>query len=227
MNKLTITNLKLNFKNLKNLVYLVYKNKSPIRIFHNIFLESINISGNVIDLGSGYHSSYYSFLKTENTKITFADEKESDKKNFIKVDLEKKLEIGDEKYDNVILFNVLEHIVEYKHLLKEINRILKTGGKLELFVPFMHMYHQDPKDIFRPTHEYLEILLTQAGFKSKIYLIGVGPFAVCSEIILKYIKFKFLKIPLLIFFILIDKLIKIFSKDFGKYYNGIHCTCLK
>ena len=61
MNKLTITNLKLNFKNLKNLVYLVYKNKSPIRIFHNIFLESINISGNVIDLGSGYHSSYYSF----------------------------------------------------------------------------------------------------------------------------------------------------------------------
>ena len=37
--------------------------------------------------------------------------------------------------------------------------------------------------------EYLEILLTQAGFKSKIYLIGVGAFAVCSEIILKYIKF--------------------------------------
>ena len=227
MNKLTTTNFKFNLNNLKNLAYLVYKNKSPIRIFHNIFLQSINISGNVIDLGSGYHSSYYSFLKTENAKITFADEKDSDKKNFIKVDLEKKLEIDDEKYDNVILFNVLEHIVEYKSLLKEINRILKTGGKLELFVPFMHMYHPDPKDIFRPTHEYLEILLTQAGFKSEIYLIGAGPFAVCSEIILKYIKFKFLKVPLLIFFILIDKLIKIFSKDFSKYYNGIHCTCKK
>ena len=227
MDNLIITKFKLNLKNIKNIIFLIFKNKSPIRIFHNIFLQDIKINGKVIDLGSGQHSSYYKFLDSSNTEITYADNQISDKKKFIKLDFEKKLELPDEKYDTVILFNVLEHILEYKGFLREIHRILKKDGKLELFVPFMHMYHPDPKDIFRPTHQYLDILFIELGFNAKIYLIGVGPFAVCSEIILKYVKIKLLKIPLLLIFILIDKFIKIFSKDFTKYYNGIHCSCKK
>ena len=227
MNNLIVTKFIFNLKNIKNLISLIFKNKSPIRIFHNIFLQNIKINGKVIDLGSGQHNSYYKFLDLKNSEITLADNNDSEKKNFIKLDLEKKLDIPSEKYDTVILFNVLEHIVEYKVLLKEIHRILKKEGKLELFVPFMHMYHPDPKDIFRPTHQYLDILFKELGFEVKIYLIGVGPFAVFSEIILKYVKIRLLKIPLLIIFILLDRFIKIFSKDFSKYYNGIHCSCKK
>ena len=227
MNNLIVTKFTFNFRNIKNLISLIFKNKSPIRIFHNIFLQNIKINGKVIDLGSGQHNSYYKFLESKNSEITFADNNDSEKKNFIKLDLEKKLDIPSEKYDTVILFNVLEHIVEYKVLLKEIHRILKKDGKLELFVPFMHMYHADPKDIFRPTHQYLDILFKELGFDAKIYLIGVGPFAVFSEIILKYVKIRLLKIPFLIIFILLDRFIKIFSKDFSKYYNGIHCSCKK
>lgn len=227
MNNFIETSYKLNLKGLKNLIQLTYKNKSPIRIFHNNFLSNININGKVIDIGSGNHNSYFNNLKLDNTEIFYADGVVSDKPNFIKVDLEKNLNIKSESFENVILFNVLEHIVNHKNLIKEIHRITKKNGKLELFVPFMHMYHPDPKDIFRPTHEYLEMILKDVGFETKTYLIGVGPFSVCSEILLKYVKIKFLKIFFFIIFLLLDKFIRLFSKDFNKYYNGIHCSCKK
>ena len=86
----------------------------------------------------------------------FADQEKVIKDNYYIVDLEKNIDLPDNSFDTVILFNVLEHIKNYKNLLSEINRILKKDGKLELFVPFMHRYHEDPKDIFRPTHFYLD-----------------------------------------------------------------------
>ena len=220
-------NFPINFKSFLHLIKLIYKNKSPIRIFHNYFLKNIFIEGKTIDLGCGNHSSYLNFLKKRNTEFFFADKDQKIQKNYYQVDLEKKLSIKDEVFDTVLFFNVLEHLYNYKNILNEINRILKKNGKLELFVPFMHRYHEDPKDVFRPTHAYLKKLLNEAGFEVKIYLIGVGPLSVCSEILLKYAKFKFLKVLLLIIFILLDKIIKIFSKDHNSFYSGIHCTCEK
>jgi SAM-dependent methyltransferase len=228
MNNFKVVNFNLNFLGIKDIFKLIYKNKSPLRIFHNNFIKNVELKGKVIDLGSGTHNSYLDFIKKKNiSTIYFADNKDINKPNFVKLDLEKNLEINDNEYDTVILFNVLEHISEYKNLLKEIFRILKKGGKLEIFVPFMHMYHEDPKDVMRPTHEYLSTLLTQVGFKNEVFLIGAGPFSVISEILLKYVKFKFLKILLLIFFLIIDKIVKRFSKDYYKFYNGTHCSSVK
>ena len=228
MNDFKVVNYNLNILGLKDIVKLIYKNKSPLRIFHNNFIRTIELNGKVIDLGSGTHNSYLDFIKKNKVScIYFADNKELTKQNFVKVDLEKNLRINDNEYDTVILFNVLEHIFEYKNLLNEIFRILKKGGKLEIFVPFMYMYHKDPNDIMRPTHEYLTTLLSQAGFKTNVFLIGAGPFSVISEILLKYAKFKFIKVFLLVIFLTIDKVIKRFSKDYNRYYNGTHCTCTK
>ena len=220
-------NYPINFRSIAHLIKLIFKNKSPIRIFHNFFLIDIEIKGKTIDLGSGNHSSYLNYLINHSDKIFFADKVNKELENHYKVDLEKKLEFDNDEFDTVILFNVLEHIVDYKHLINEIFRITKKKGKLEIFVPFMHRYHPDPSDIFRPTHFYLHKLLSEAGFNVKTNLIGVGPLSVFSEIILKYFKFKILKIIFLIIFLSLDKLIKIFSKDYNTYYNGIHCSCIK
>ena len=220
-------NFPVNFKSFIHLIKLIYKNKSPIRIFHNYFLKNILIEGKTIDLGCGNHSSYLNFLKKRNIEIFFADKDQKNQKNYYQVDLEKKLSIKDEVFDTVLFFNVLEHLYNYKNIISEINRILKKNGKLELFVPFMHSYHEDPKDVFRPTHTYLKKLLNEAGFEVKIFLIGVGPLSVCSEILFKYAKFKFIKVLLVTIFILLDKIIKVFSKDYNTFYSGIHCTCEK
>ena len=91
----------------------------------------------------------------------------------------------------------------------------------------MHRYHEDPEDCFRPTHKHLTKLLENCSFEVKTEVIGVGPFTVFSEMILKYFKFTLIKMTILILFILIDKLIKLFSKDFNTFYLGTHCSCIK
>ena len=204
------------------------KNHSPIRLIHNYFLNNIEIKGLTIDFGSetekNSNMSYMDHIKHDSATIKKANLlKEVD----IKIDLEKKLDQKNDSYDSVILFNTLEHIENYHNLISEIHRILKINGKLEIFVPFMVGYHPDPKDIFRPTHFYLEKILSDLNFKTNIYLIGVGPFMVCFQIICKYLKFTVFKLPLFIFFYLIDRFISYFSKDFWKYYCGTHISCKK
>lgn len=221
------TSFPISFESIKHLCGQIYKNKSPIRLFHNYFLKGIKIKGKVIDLGSGNHSSYLNFLQKEDVNIFYADINESENDKHFKVDLEKKLNFEDYEFDEVILFNVLEHIENHKYLLKEIYRIIKKNGKLELFVPFMFRYHEDPKDYFRPTHHYLTRILEKEGFEVETYLIGVGPIKVISEILLRYLKFNFLRSIVLILLLFFDKFINFFSKDFKNYYCGIHCSCKK
>jgi len=225
--KLNFVNFPISFSSIKHSCKLLIKNKSPIRIFHNYFLKKIKLKGYTIDLGCGTHSSYFNFMKNKSTKVFFADKYKNKNKNHFQIDLEKKLKFKNNKFDNVILFNVLEHVTNYELLINEIFRITKKNGKLELFVPFMHRYHPDPEDIFRPTHFYLNSILKKAGFKVEIFLIGVGPCAVVSEILIKYFKFKIFKIFFFQLFLILNLLIKLFSKDYYSYYNGIHCTCIK
>ena len=227
-NKINYFNLKINFDNIFQIIKLIFKKKSPIRIFHNIFLKDIETNGITIDLGSGKHSSYLNYLNKKHNKIYFADKIYRNDNDLINVDLEKKLNITDEKFDTVLLFNVLEHINNYKNLIIEISRITKKNGNVEIFVPFMHRYHEDPEDIMRPTHKYLEKIILKSGLKiEKITVIGAGPLSVVSEIVLKYFKFSLLKIPIFFILIIIDKIIKYFSKDFNTYYLGVHCSCKK
>ena len=180
--------LTLNIDFIKHAFNQINNNKTPIRIFHNYFLKNIEISEKTIDIGSGQHSSYLNFLKKKNVNLFFSDKFHKKEENFIEVDLENDLKINDHTYDTVIMFNVLEHIENYENLISEVFRILKPGGKLEIFVPFMHRYHEDPKDVFRPTHSYLNKCLEKNKFKVNTCLIGIGPFAVISEILLKYFK---------------------------------------
>ena len=219
--------LPLNFNFLKHVFHQINLGKTPIRIFHNYFLKGVNISGKTIDIGSGKHSSYFKFMQSNKTQIFYADKFQSKEENFIKVDLEQKMPIEDQTFDTVLLFNVLEHVKNYNNLLKEINRILKPGGKFEIFVPFMHRYHEDPEDYLRPTHTYLFEILKNNNFKVSTNVIGVGPFTVISEILIKYFKFKIFKFPILIIFLILDKIMKLFSKDFNTFYLGVHCSCTK
>ncbi len=227
-NKTKYFNLQINLKNIKHIIQLFLKKKSPIRIFHNIFLQNVETKGIAIDLGSGKHSSYLNFIKTNHNKIFFADKIYDKSEGIINIDLEKKLNLSDGEFDSVLLFNVLEHIENYKSLIFEISRITKKDGNVEIFVPFMHRYHEDPKDYVRITHKYLEKIILESGLKlDQTVLIGVGPLSVTSEIILKYLKFNFLKIPFFLILMSLEKIIKYFSKDYNSYYLGVHCSCKK
>ena len=216
----------LSYNFLKHLYLSFKKNHSPVRLIHNYFLMEKKIQGTTIDLGAGEGSntSYYEFLDCKDAKIERSDFfKSSD----VKIDLENKLDLEDQCCDNVILFNTLEHIENYKNLLSEIKRILRTNGKLEIFVPFLVAYHPDPKDFFRPTHFYLEKLLTAENFAIETNLIGVGAFITAYQNIYRYLKLPVLKTFFFIFFDIFNKILQHLSKDHWKYYCGIHITCIK
>lgn len=219
----------INFKSIIHAYSELRKGRSILRLIHNFFLKNILINGKTLDIGSkGYYSAYEFMKKNNECNVVFLDNYSSDgKTNLIKMNLEEKLSIENNIYDTVILFNVIEHIENYKQLVAETNRILKNNGKLELFVPFLFRYHEDPKDYVRLTHYYLKKILEKNNFKVDLVLIGSGPFTVCIEIIHKYLFFTSVKTLFFILCIYIDKLIFIIKKRLFENYLGIHCSCFK
>jgi SAM-dependent methyltransferase len=66
--------------------------------------------------------------------------------------------------DIVFLFEVLEHIASDGQALREIHRVLRTGGKIYASVPFVYPVHDAPYDYRRYTIHGLRLLLDEAGF---------------------------------------------------------------
>jgi len=159
--------------------------KSLNRTLQNDYFRNIEIYGEVIDLGSKSGiSSYYSFLKNRANKITFCDYY-YESKNVIKIDLERKFPIDDNKYDVIILNNTLEHLFKYDNCMKESYRILKDNGMLIGVVPFLHKIHLDPDDFFRYSESALNNIFKKAGFKKiKIDALTLGPFTSALSIIM-------------------------------------------
>jgi SAM-dependent methyltransferase len=219
----------INFKSVIHAYSELSKGRSILRLSHNFFLKNIIINAKTLDIGSkGYYSAYEFMKKDNNCDVVFLDNYSADSnKNLIKMNLEEKLLIENKIYDTVILFNVIEHIENYKQLIAETNRILKNNGKLELFVPFLFRYHEDPKDYVRLTHYYLKKILEKNNFKTDLTLIGPGPFTVCMEIISKYLFFTAIKTIFFIAFTYLDRLIFFIKKNISENYLGIHCSCYK
>jgi SAM-dependent methyltransferase len=70
----------------------------------------------------------------------------------------------DQKFNGVICNQVLEHVFTPDGFLSEIRRVLKTGGKLLLTVPFVWDEHEQPWDYARYSSFGLKSLLERNGF---------------------------------------------------------------
>ena len=62
---------------------------------------------------------------------------------------------------------VLEHLQKPVEALEEAYRLLKSGGKLVISMPFLYGVHADPQDFQRWTDEKLKIELEKVGFEVK------------------------------------------------------------
>ena len=78
--------------------------------------------------------------------------------------------IEDEKIDFIINIAILEHVDKANAAVREMFRILKPGGELFCFVPFIQPFHGAPQDFHRWTILGMEKLFS----KFEIIEIGIG-----------------------------------------------------
>jgi SAM-dependent methyltransferase len=139
----------------------ILQGKSVIRATLDLELKKEFLKGRILDLGSGGGDYYSNFIpREESSSYELLDIKKGAAVNF-ETDV---LPYADGTFDTVIFLNVLEHIFNYAHILKEIKRLKKTEGVLIGYVPFLMWYHPDHSDYFRYTHETLDRILGEAGF---------------------------------------------------------------
>lgn len=136
---------------------------NPYRKGFNEWIKSkakeINSNAKVLEIG-GNKVSYKHYFKTTDFLCT---DIEHGKGIDSIVDVQK-IKYGSEKFDVVLCFNVLEHVLEPIDALREMHRVLKKGGILLMSVPFTGIIHDEPHDYYRYTHYFFEKKLV--GYKS-------------------------------------------------------------
>lgn len=150
----------------------LYEGQSYARILMNNALRSIPLSGHVVDVGGARNPDYFHYIRVApGTTIEPVDGL------LQQIDFETdRLPQSDASVDAVLMCNILEHIYNHQHVLREGRRILKAGGTLVGFVPFWVGYHPDPHDFFRYTDEALKRMLAEAGFRTVVVeRVGRGP----------------------------------------------------
>lgn len=219
---------------LTHLVKSVWKKYSLLRTYENDFVRHLKLSGLGIDLGAkSRDAKYYEYLNMDYvSRMEFVDYFHSGD-GVIKIDLENDFPIEDDKYDFVLSFNVTEHIYNYDKFISESIRILKEGGTIHGFVPFMVRFHPDPNDYFRFTGQALEKMLENTGIEHVIIKpIAYGPFKVAFSQIGHVIRIRVLRFILYMTGILMDKLFSIVSsgsKNYAMayYFSGVKCRRIK
>lgn len=196
-----------------NYFNLIFSNKSILRIFQLEIFKKFKIDGDIIEFGASEKiEKNFCNKNFKNAKITYSNLNSSDKK-FINIDLQKNFFLKT-KYDYIIIFNVLEHLLDPNLALKNLSSICKKNGKIIGSTPFIFRVHGAPNDYSRFTKDHLIELLKSNNFKNiEIIELGTGPFLACISLLRSYLKYLPILYQLLILLSLVfDKLIKLFIR---------------
>jgi SAM-dependent methyltransferase len=186
------------------------RGKSVTRAFLDYKLRTLSLTGAVLDLGAGKNDMYSKFIPSQ-PGSTYSS---LDQKLGSSIDFETDaLPYKDGSFDTILLLNVLEHIYNHGHLLREIRRIKRVNGELIGFVPFLMWYHPDPHDFFRYTHESLTHTLANEGYRDiKVDVVSNGPYTAAFQMIYPTLP-RFLRAPLFALFYVADHVFRRLRKN--------------
>ena len=202
-------------KNHLNFFKLILQNNSLLRTLQIFECLNIALYGISLEFGATNikNKTFSNFVKGK-SKFHYSNKISNKKLKIFYSDLTRKLNIPSKKYNNVLFFNILEHLQEYKLAFSEIYRIIKKRGFFIGSVPFIYQIHAAPNDYFRFSKQFLELNLKKYKFKQvKVKALGFGPFIASYSLLYPYFKYLPLlsQICLLLAYIL-DSLIQLFVK---------------
>ena len=209
--KIIITKINLTNVDILNANYFVLKEIKKYLIFNYKQLGS-----SVLDFGCG-DSPYYEYLKSIN--YTGVDLKlNHQKKNLIKIEINKPLPFKDSKFDSIISTQVIYQVRELDKLIIDFHRVLKTNGVILVTVPFMWFEIYENSQINRRfSKNELEEVFKKGGFKLVNFKpLNVGLEGLCILFLknlekkLNAIKIRVLRVPLRMLFNLIINLFLFF-----------------
>eukprot|EP01136_Pigoraptor_vietnamica_P003979 Opistho-1_new@33884 len=139
-------------------------------LYNKISLYSRELNGRLMDFGCG--SKPYQSLFTNVTEyvgLDYAGEGHSHEQESIDVYYDgKTIPFENESFDAVLSSEVFEHLFALQHLLPEIARVTKKGGKLLITCPFVWEEHEIPVDYARYTRFALKDMLEENGFEIEV-----------------------------------------------------------
>lgn len=139
-------------------------------LIRSIEAISHHVKGRVMDLGCGSKPYRNLFSCDEYIGVDFENPGHPHLNEQIDVFYDgKNLPFENESFDVVFCSEVFEHVFNLPELLKEINRVLKRGGKLIFTCPFAFPEHEQPNDFARYTSFAIADLMTNNGYSIDTY----------------------------------------------------------
>lgn len=127
--------------------------------------DSVPSGSLVLDAGAGDCRYRVHFARHDYESADFAAVDKDYSGNLTYVCDLREIPVEDQRYDLVLLTQVLEHIPEPGRVLGELRRVLKPGGAIWLSAPLFYPEHEQPYDFFRYTQFGHRFLLEGAGFE--------------------------------------------------------------
>jgi len=199
----------------------VSKGYSPCKIYQIEEFKKLKLKKKIIEFGTNYYEeSFTKLIRNRSKQIFFSNIKKNNNKNYIQINLEKKNKIN-KKFENAIVFNVLEHVYDNGNALDQIKKILKKDGIIYISTPFIYRYHKATEDYNRYTIPYFEKILKEKNFKIiEKKNLGEGPFIASYSLLHDYLKrIPLISYPIVIICYLFDKILSLFhKKNIKKFY---------
>lgn len=135
-------------------------------LYRSICANSHELTGNLMDFGCG-SKPYQNLFKVDRyVGVDYYNEGHPHENEQIDVFYDgKQLPFADAVFDSVLCSEVFEHVFNIDPVLKEINRVVKKGGKILITCPFVWNEHETPHDYARYTRFALQDMLERNGFE--------------------------------------------------------------
>jgi SAM-dependent methyltransferase len=181
--------------------------KQPNYLIRNRLLQAIErlapeLKGRMMDFGCGQKPYKNLFAVSEYIGVDFENPGHPHLNESIDVFYDgKTLPFPDGYFDSIFCSEVFEHIFNLPEILKELNRVVKTGGLILITCPFAYCEHEIPNDYARYTSFAMRHLLEQSGFQVKEQIKTGNSLEAIAQLRLMYLHQhiypKLKKIPLL------------------------------